>query len=153
MTEKIEIVEDLRERRRGHKEWIEHQMALPGWGRLGTVEGILRNDACKDIERLSRAEQRVKELEVSPEALSEQLTHSRTCSAGFDLDADCTCGLDYRIQLQTEQNIRAAWMKRALEAEQENTALLKAVTDEGAEVVNRVTAKVIAARAGQKREA
>ena len=29
------------------------------------------------------------------------------------------CGLAERIQLQTEQNIRVAWMKRAMEAEQE----------------------------------
>lgn len=47
------------------------------------------------------------------------LTHIGQCSAGWDLDAFCTCGLQQRIQLQTEQNIRSAWMKRANEAEAE----------------------------------
>jgi hypothetical protein len=47
----------------------------------------------------------------------EALTHGRCCSAGFDLDANCTCGLQYRIYLQTEQEMHAAWRKRAEEAE------------------------------------
>jgi hypothetical protein len=45
------------------------------------------------------------------------LTHGRCCSSGFDLDADCTCGLQWRIQLQTEQEMHNAWRKRAEEAE------------------------------------
>ena len=65
-------------------------------------------------------------LKVSPEKLSERLDHSRTCDAGYNLDSNgCTCGLAERIQLQTEQNIRSAWMKRSLGAEQE-IAKLKA---------------------------
>jgi hypothetical protein len=47
----------------------------------------------------------------------ETLTHGRTCSAGYNLDAECTCGLQYRIHLQTEQTMHKAWRKRAEEAE------------------------------------
>ncbi len=47
------------------------------------------------------------------------LTHSRACPAITPNNEDaCTCGLKWRIQVQTEQNLRDAWMKRAMEAEQ-----------------------------------
>jgi hypothetical protein len=52
--------------------------------------------------------------------VSETLTHARNC--GWHTvggDGDCTCGLEYRIQLQTEQTMSAAWRKRAEEAEAE----------------------------------
>lgn len=45
------------------------------------------------------------------------LDHRSPCSAGWDLEADCTCGLMHRIHLQTEQTMHAAWRKRAEEAE------------------------------------
>lgn len=73
---------------------------------------------------------RVEQL-TNPITLTETLTHSRTCSAGYDLDADCICGLDYRIQLQTEQNLHAAWMKRAMEAEARVEQLSGPVTEDG----------------------
>lgn len=46
-----------------------------------------------------------------------QLTHSRNCPERFRSDDDCTCGLQFRIYLQTEQTMGAAWRKRAEEAE------------------------------------
>lgn len=39
------------------------------------------------------------------------------CPALGGDDADCKCGLQYRIALQTEQTMHAAWRKRAEEAE------------------------------------
>ena len=51
------------------------------------------------------------------------MEHSRTCSY-WDLDKDCTCCLAERqrihmleIALKTEQEMHAAWRKRAEEAE------------------------------------
>lgn len=41
------------------------------------------------------------------------------CSALGNWDAECTCGLEWRIQLQTEQEMHNAWRKRAEEAEKE----------------------------------
>src|SRR5579872_477707 len=49
--------------------------------------------------------------------MTDSLEHSRSCSVSYDLDAQCTCGLDYRIQLRTEQEMHTAWRKRAEEAE------------------------------------
>ena len=49
-----------------------------------------------------------------------KLEHGMNCGAlGFDgYDAgECTCGLEWRIRLQTEQEMHAAWRKRAEEAE------------------------------------
>lgn len=63
------------------------------------------------------------ERPVSPDA---PLKHSMNCGAlGFDgYDAgECTCGLDWRIKLQTEQEMHAAWRKRAEEAEKEIAAI------------------------------
>lgn len=48
---------------------------------------------------------------------SRALEHSRSCSAGYDFESQCTCGLEYRIQLQTEREMHNAWRKRAEEAE------------------------------------
>ena len=63
----------------------------------------------------------------NPITLTEKLTHGRACRADYDLDTDCTCGLQYRIQLQTEQEMHAAWMKRALESEAENAKMREAL--------------------------
>lgn len=42
--------------------------------------------------------------------------HTRSCPA-LNPYEDCICGLAYRIQLQTEQEMHNAWRKRAEEAE------------------------------------
>lgn len=58
--------------------------------------------------------------------MKEKLQHSMNCGAtGFDgYDAgECTCGLQWRISLQTEQTMHAAWRKRATEAEARITSL------------------------------
>jgi hypothetical protein len=46
------------------------------------------------------------------------LTHTHSCM-GDTFDHDCTCGLYWRIALQTEQTEHAAWRNRAVEAEAE----------------------------------
>ena len=50
--------------------------------------------------------------------MSETLTHGMNC-AGLNpmSEDDCTCGLKWRIQLQTEQEMHNAWRKRAEKAE------------------------------------
>lgn len=53
----------------------------------------------------------------------ERLDHKRSCSAGWDLEADCTCALQERIEIQTLHELRSAWEKRAYEAEAENARL------------------------------
>lgn len=54
----------------------------------------------------------------SGEALQAQtLTHTRSCPALTPGEDDCTCGLRWRIYLQTEQEMHNAWRKRAEEAE------------------------------------
>lgn len=69
-------------------------------------------------------------MKLTPEQLAQPLTHEMNCSAftapsGFEINAeDCTCGYRFRIQVQTEQNIRAAWTKRAMEAEAERDRIL-----------------------------
>lgn len=50
------------------------------------------------------------------------LEHTRSCPSLTPGDGPCTCGLEFRIQLQTEQTMHAAWRKRAEEAEQSNHA-------------------------------
>jgi hypothetical protein len=45
------------------------------------------------------------------------LEHARTCGDAYDPDARCTCGLAWRVRLVTEQEMHAAWRKRAEEAE------------------------------------
>lgn len=53
---------------------------------------------------------------------TENMTHKRNCAAlawdGWD-HGECTCGLQHRIALATEQTMHAAWRKRAEEAESE----------------------------------
>jgi hypothetical protein len=106
------------------------------------------------IERLTAALREMERLQ-NPITLVETLTHSRICSAGYDLDSDCICGLDYRIQLQTSQNLHAAWMKRALEAEIEverlrdrERVLAEAVTHYcPVEQINKIMARSFANRA------
>jgi hypothetical protein len=57
--------------------------------------------------------------DIPDNAKAEPMTHSRgcPCSYGEPEDPCCTCGLKHRIVLQTEQEMHAAWRKRAEEAE------------------------------------
>jgi hypothetical protein len=58
--------------------------------------------------------------------------HAMNC-AGFDPMRDCTCGLYWRVQMQTEREMHNAWRKRAEEAEAREITLqaqLQAVTQE-----------------------
>ena len=95
----------------------------------GEFWGLSWNQQVAALQRIARSEQALAALEAenkrlrNPVTLTDTLTHSRTCSAGYDLDSDCTCGLDYRVQLQTSQTLHAAWIKRASEAEQQVAAL------------------------------
>lgn len=62
-------------------------------------------------------------LDIPPQ-MEGQLTHGRNCPAmgnSFPIgdESDCTCGLRWRIYLQTEQTMRDVWEKRALTAESE----------------------------------
>lgn len=46
--------------------------------------------------------------------------HTSSCGYWREQDkGDCTCGLDWRIKLQTEREQYNAWRKRAMEAERE----------------------------------
>lgn len=88
-----------------------------GWLAWREVEGgreilVYNNALCDPIYI---AFQPTRQHEAAQQGV--KLTHGRCCSAGYDLDADCTCGLQYRIYLQTEQEMHAAWRKRAEEAE------------------------------------
>lgn len=49
--------------------------------------------------------------------LTGKLEHGMNCPDYPGNDEDCTCGLRWRIALQTEQTMSAAWRKRAEEAE------------------------------------
>lgn len=89
---------------------------------------MLRLDA--ENSNSLRLQEEVERLKVKPEALTEELAHGRNCPAwhspetGYEVNGeDCTCGYRWRVHLQTEQNLRAAWMKRAMEAEVECDAL------------------------------
>ena len=49
-----------------------------------------------------------------------QLKHGMNCSGLIPgREDECTCGLRYRIETQTEQSLKDAWMKRAMEAEKQ----------------------------------
>lgn len=61
-----------------------------------------------------------------PEASGEPPTHTRSCPALIpNRWEDCTCGLRFRIQFRTEQEMHNAWRKRATDAERENVELRK----------------------------
>lgn len=46
--------------------------------------------------------------------------HKPNCNYWLEQDKeDCTCGLDWRVMLQTEREQHNAWRKRAMEAERE----------------------------------
>jgi hypothetical protein len=53
---------------------------------------------------------------------AEELQHTRTCTY-WESEEGCSCSLEYRVQLQTEQTMHAAWRKRAEEAEQALAAM------------------------------
>lgn len=52
------------------------------------------------------------------------LAHAMNCGGYAGWDEDCTCGLEWRIALRTEQEMHRAWRKRAEEAEAKVTILL-----------------------------
>lgn len=54
---------------------------------------------------------------VAPPAEGSPLPLEHTRSCGALTGRDCTCGLAWRIRLVTEQEMHAAWRKRAEEAE------------------------------------
>lgn len=63
---------------------------------------------------------------ATPVETAAQLTHTRSCPALTPgNDERCTCGLQWRIALQTEQTMHAAWRKRAEEAELDLTQVQK----------------------------
>ena len=76
---------------------------------------------CRCVETKEAVEVLTAEIErLTPKLLEGQLSHGMNCSAltpGHD--DDCTCGLKWRISLQTEQTMSSAWRKRAEEAEQQ----------------------------------
>lgn len=49
--------------------------------------------------------------------LKTEMSHTRSCANLASRDEECTCGLRWRIELQTEREMHAAWRKRAEEAE------------------------------------
>ena len=55
-------------------------------------------------------------MTAAPPSL-EPMTHTRSCPALVPGDDNCTCGLRWRVALATEQEMHAAWRKRAEEAE------------------------------------
>jgi hypothetical protein len=61
---------------------------------------------------------RTRETDIMAGLMDEagNLTHARSCSAGYT-DNPCTCALNERKALSTEQAMHAAWRKRAEEAE------------------------------------
>lgn len=56
--------------------------------------------------------------------MTKQMIHALNCP-GSHWDSECTCGLAWRELLETERSIRAAWEKRAMEAEVELRNALK----------------------------
>ena len=57
------------------------------------------------------------------ELLRGKLGHTRSCPALTPGDdEDCTCGLIWRVRLQTEMTMHNAWRKRAEEAESREQA-------------------------------
>lgn len=73
-----------------------------------------------------RLKTRVAELEafIPPHIAPADLYHGRNCRARtVGGDEECTCGLQWRVYLQTEQTMHAAWRKRAEEAETERDQL------------------------------
>lgn len=56
-------------------------------------------------------------LESTLRAVTSRLEHTRSCANLANRDENCTCGLLWRIELQTEREMHAAWRKRAEEAE------------------------------------
>ncbi len=72
---------------------------------------------CEEIERLRAEVLWQIRYRLAPEPRCEQLTHGRNCPALAMRGDECTCGLEWRIKLQTEQTMHAAWRKRAEEAE------------------------------------
>lgn len=63
------------------------------------------------------------ELGPPPDPLTEKLQHGTNCGGYLGSDDPCTSGLEWRIKLQTEQEMHAAWRKRAEESERDIDAV------------------------------
>lgn len=90
-------------------------------GALSTIEDV----AAFLSPEPAKAPGQEAERESLPVAYNAQIVHGMNCptwknAQGHEVNSeDCTCGYRFRIHIQTEQNLRAAWMKRAAEAEAE----------------------------------
>lgn len=76
--------------------------------------GACFQGAARDVNKRSAAE-----CSTGRERCCRPLGHTRSCPSLTPGDGPCTCALDERIALQTEQTMSAAWRKRAEEAEAE----------------------------------
>src|SRR5208283_919182 len=86
----------------------------------------LRSQTSKAERDRDAALARIAELEVAHEVL----THTRSCPALIPgNEEECTCGLLWRVQLQTEQTMHAAWEKRAYQGESERDAALARIVE------------------------
>lgn len=55
------------------------------------------------------------------------MDHTRTCANLANRDEACTCGLRWRIELQTEREMHQAWRKRAEESEAKSILISEAL--------------------------
>jgi hypothetical protein len=100
-------------------------------GRVFVVTVIARHEDCFDIAWPYRewcrydfivAHQSLADAPAAQPSEAErhvELKHGMNCPAYPGSDDACTCGLEWRIKLQTENEMHAAWRKRAEEAERE----------------------------------
>lgn len=73
----------------------------------------------------------ITEREASTPIVPGTAEHGMNCPATNPLnEEDCTCGLRWRIELQTEREMHNAWRKRAEEAEQREAQIRKDVLRE-----------------------
>ena len=109
------------------------------------MQSVIEADLCPDDMLCNDAASAIRELEAELEKVErminanpskETLTHSRSCVAfyehitGTEVNSEqCTCGLRYRIHLQTAETISAAWRMRA-EADESALASVEAETIE-----------------------
>lgn len=133
-----QAIDALRVRVRELEQELSLRPPKSDWDRLNRV---FKSTSDKTIDQSMEIEWLHSELRAvtqelatikSPDLRKEKLQHKRNCSAwhsehGHEINGeDCTCGLRFLIQVQTEQTLHAAWRKRAEEAE----TSLAAITQE-----------------------
>ena len=115
MTEAPITLEEIDE----HEAYAKQEIERFGAG------GLVELDP-REILRLCAAARRGVEADAR---ISETLSHSRNCPVLAGRDDACTCGLIFRQQTQTAENVSAAWRQRAETAEAAlaaaNSTLLK----------------------------